>query len=56
MLGMINNKETITPEMVLDSTYNDPNNMSDYDDIVAQLKHHKARDRFVLQPTEFLSV
>ncbi len=46
MLGMINNKETITPEMVLDSTYNDPNNMSDYDDIVAQLKHHKARDRF----------
>ena len=46
MLKRIYAHETITPEMVLDSPYNDPNIMSDYDDVVRQLKHHKSRDRF----------
>ena len=38
--------EEITPELLLSYPLNPVNDMADYADIVASLRHHRARDRF----------
>ena len=44
--GSIDPKDEITPEMALEMTLGDLNDLDKYESVITQLKHHKERGRF----------